>query len=246
MDKEVLNLVKNQVLKVYENERSQILNVSSVFAETIKNEGIIHLAALENDKEFLMELYYRAGGLVPFHKVYYLNLFLKNKISYKEYLSIFVHYNHKYTQMLLNMYNIKQNDIFVIVYNGKYDELIEGLIYEIHERNLRIVLISSHELIKKACLIKNSSFANALNKIDYLLDNHVEDKRYYLNNKFYNVRPQIQTIINNVIAQLITVQTYSILKSSEYPTEVFLSENIPNSDEHNYEITKKYEGRWNS
>lgn len=244
MENNFEKLFVNQI-DTLEEEIQNIKKISNLFAETIKNKGIIHMAALENDKEFLMELCYRAGGLVPFHKIDYLNLVLKNKISYLQYLSMFKCYDHSFTQLLLNMYNIQKNDIFIVIYNGKYSEIIAGLIIELKKRNYKIVLLSSFQLLEEMTSRENV-FSLALDKIDYFIDNHIKDNLNMNYDILVDDRKMLQTITNNIIAQMITLETYNSLKELNYPVHVFLSENVPNSDEYNLEITKDYDGRWNS
>ncbi len=57
---------------------------------------------------------------------------------------------------------------------------------------------------------------------------------------------QIATLCGNVVAQMLTAETYRYLKESGKECPVLLSANIEGADVHNRSLSSKYEGRWNS
>ena len=237
MEDKVVRFIEDKMLEIQDEENKTIKKVSKMFANAIVDGGIIHLAALENDKAFLNELYYRAGGLVPFHKVDYLNLVVKGKRTYLEYQEFLKKYNHEFSKEMLDMYNIKANDIFLLVYNGKYEEILSGLTAEVIERGCKVVLLAASELIEQRWE-KNDYFSKALKYMSYCINNHMSVKEYE--------EYRCQNVINCVIAQMITIELYQSLKDKRSLVNVFLSENIPGSDLHNKEIVRHYAGRWNS
>jgi uncharacterized phosphosugar-binding protein len=57
---------------------------------------------------------------------------------------------------------------------------------------------------------------------------------------------QLNTICGNVLAQMITAETYRYLKNHDMACPVLLSVNVKGADAYNRKISDQYIGRWNS
>ena len=70
--------------KVSEAERENIYKAAQMMGDCMDENGVVQLFGLGHGLEFSMELGYRAGGLMPFHKVQTRDLALRGVISEEE------------------------------------------------------------------------------------------------------------------------------------------------------------------
>ena len=78
------------------------------------------------------------------------------------------------------------------------------------------------------------------------MDTHAEIEDAVLDIDGTHKMNHVGTVVGNVIAQMMTAETYRYLteKGSECP--VLLSANLKGADVHNRRLSDKYAGRWNS
>ena len=81
---------------------------------------------------------------------------------------------------------------------------------------------------------------------DLILDTHAEVNDVILEVADGHKMNHVGTINGNVIAQMLTAETYRYLTENGYECPVLLSANLKGADVHNRRLSDKYAGRWNS
>lgn len=195
-NKEVFDDIKYSLIN-YSNKRINDINlIANEFVNTIINNGVIQLFGLDKHEQFVQEIYYRSGGLVPFHKI--VDLDINN---------------------LENNYKIDVNDSFFLVSeNGMEKEIVELAEYA-KKNNHKVMLLVE-------------SLDDGINKelFDCVVYFGKTDKVY-------------KYTLNNTLAELINIKTYSLLKDKGIEPLIFFSNNLENSKEHNETMLSLYEGR---
>ena len=78
--------------EVSEAERENIYKAAQMMGDCMDENGVVQLFGLGHGLEFSMELGYRAGGLMPFHKVQTRDLALREVISEEELFEFLLQY----------------------------------------------------------------------------------------------------------------------------------------------------------
>ncbi|MBR3694296.1 MAG: sugar isomerase domain-containing protein [Erysipelotrichales bacterium] len=225
-------------------EREAIVEVASRMGECIRRNGVIQLFGVGHGRAFAMELGYRAGGLMPFHQFLVRDLALRNVISEREYLSTDFLDHVEYAQMLYDLYHIEKEDLFIIISESG----CEGLVVEV----ARLVKSKGHgvvAVISKEASQKNDSRHVTGEKLIDLADLVIDTHSHYPDTLFsvdkYDIN-QMSTILGNVIAQMLTAETYRYLRNLGIECPVLMSANVKGADVHNRKLSDQYLGRWNS
>ena len=193
-DKELFNSIIN-ACDVDANTRKNITNISKLFVETIKNGGVIQMLGIGKLEEFAQELYYRAGGLVAFHKM-----------STSEFNDI---------EEIDSVYQLDDRDAYLLISEDGKEEIINKLVKRIKNNKQKLVLAlrkSNSELEKQA---------------DYIL-------------KLNDMDGPIKITCDNVLAQLLSFETYDLLKKDGFNPPIFMSNNNPDASEHNKSVLLPY------
>lgn len=235
----------NQTIKKldlsYKEQKDNVKRVAELIGECILNDGVVQLFGLEHGKAFSMELYYRAGGLMPFHKFDLKDLLLRGIISKEEYESKDLYKHTEYLDKLYEIYNLYPNDMFIFISNyGNEPILVEACI-KAKESGRKIVCVVNKKECDKAISIHPSN-KKITDFADLVLD--INGDKTMLDVDGVHKTGQDFTIISNVLAQMITAECYKFFKDRGLECPILLSANLKGADEHNRKLSNKYLGRW--
>ena len=230
---------------IEKNCETEIRQAAVMFAECFDNNGLVQLFGLRHGLEFSMELGYRAGGLMPFHQIKVSDLVLKGMIS-EEYASTEeVFHDLEIVETLLNMYNIDSHDLFMIADFSGVDGIAVECALKAREHGHKVIAVVN----KKEEAAKESYHASG-KKLSEVADLVIDNCGEYPDT-VVEIAPgikmnQLNTFAGNIIAQMITAETYRYLTEQGKDCPVLLSANVAGADKHNRAISDKYAGRWNS
>ena len=230
---------------VAEAERDNIYKAAQMMGDCMNENGVVQLCGMGHALEFAMELGYRAGGLMPFHKVDARDLALREVISEEEFYDPTFVNNISMAQRLLDLYRIEKEDMFIIVSEHGCEALTVEIAKLVKESGKKIIAVLS----KKAADANVSMHPTNTKLEDYadlVIDTHAEVEDVVLDVDGVHKMNHVGTINGNVIAQMITAETYRYLSEKECECPVLLSANLKGSDVHNRRLSDKYAGRWNS
>ena len=109
---------------VSEAERETIYKAAQMMGDCMDENGVVQLFGLGHGLEFSMELGYRAGGLMPFHKVQTRDLALRGVISEAELFDPEFDNNVEMAHKLLGLYRIDKEDMFLLVSDSGCEAII--------------------------------------------------------------------------------------------------------------------------
>ncbi len=238
--------VAKQYLDIVEKEsEADIKQASEMFADCFENNGIVQLCGIKHGLEFAMELGYRAGGLMPFHRFNLGDLVLKDIIEQDEFETIEVWDREDLVDKVFELYNIHPADMFLICDFAGYEAFATEVALRAKREGRKVIAV-----ISKAESAHHSSTHSSGKKVedvaDLVIDTHTPYPDLALEVKGGLKMGQLSTFCGNIIAQMITGETYRYLTEQGKECPVLLSANVKGADVHNREISDKYVGRWNS
>ena len=138
-----LERLMTKIKEVASKEHEHIIEASSLMGDCILHDGMIHLLGMGHDMALVMELGYRAGGLMPFHKMDVKDLVLRNKITKDEFEEVSVRTD--ICERFLDMYRIEEEDMFLVVMNDCL--FMKEVISIVKNRGHKVVVVGSNEEI---------------------------------------------------------------------------------------------------
>lgn len=243
--KEYFEEAKNGIANAKEKQRDNIVETASVMGDCMLSNGVVQLFGLNHGLAFSMELGYRAGGLMPFHQIKTRDLALRGVLSEDEINDSVFNNREEVAEMLLNLYCIEDTDMFVLVSQSGCEALIVEVALLVKAKGHKVLAVVSKET-QDVSVSTHSSGKKLGDIADLVIDNCTPslDVVVALDEKISLA--QNASIIGNVLAQMITAETYRYLINKGEDAPVLLSANIKGADVHNRKLSDQYLGRWNS
>lgn len=230
---------------IKKREEKSILNASKLIANTILNKGLVQLFATDNGRAFSMELGYRAGGLMAFHQYKIKDLVLRSIVDEDEFMKTNFYNETRFTDTLWNLYDVQDNDMFIFISHKGNEALLIDTALKAKSKNMKIIAVVNYNSLNKASSL-HSSQKKLTDIADVIIDLATDDPdTLFKINEIYKIN-QISNIIGNIIAQMITVETYRYLVENGHKPPILLSANIKGADVHNKKLSDVYLGRWNA
>ena len=221
------------------NLKDEIQDMAKGIGQVMKDEGIIQLFGWQQDQTLPMELGYRAGGLIQYHRIDVKDLALRKIISNEEYLDDSIKNRTDLVPHIFEVYNIDKRDGFLITQISALAPFNDAFVKEIKVRGHKLFLIT------------NSKFPLATETLAYQEADLIIDLNLAYPDNAIELSNGMKigatsNLLGNVVAQMLTAEIYSYLKSIGENSGVLLSANIKGADEHNRILGLKYDGRYNS
>lgn len=229
--------------KLEHTQMDNIIAAGKLLTDCIKNNGVIHIFGSGHSKAFAMEMVYRAGGLVPTHRISLDDLALKGLISGDDLSAPEIERDPENAHKLWSLYNIEPQDAFIIVSNSGRNGTIVEFASMVKEKNMPLIVVTSMEHTKSASS-RHKSGKNLYELGDIVIDNCGPTGDALLQVEGLSMKAcSISSITGAFIAQGLTAEIIGNLKESGITPPVFISANVDNGDDHNNALRAKYEGR---
>lgn len=151
--KEIFNEVING-MKTYYQDIDVIDSIAKLFVETIKNDGVIQMIGTSYNGQFAQELYYRAGGLVPFHKIDLLN--------------------NETIESLYSRYELDDRDLYLIISDKVDENILDKLSTHLKNNNQKIITLG-REFNNDNVVVQNSDIVYKLKNNINPIQNTIDD-----------------------------------------------------------------------
>lgn len=228
---EVQKLINN----IKETQKNNINKAARVFAETIKNDKIIHVFGTGHSHMIGIEMFVRAGGLANVEAMLdntILTNFGARKSGNIERLS-------GLAEVIWNDYEINEGDIMIIVSNSGRNAVPIEMAMLAKEKGIYIIALTSLNH-SKSCKSRHGSGKRLFELADLVIDNCVPKGDGLLD--FDGIQSGAgSTIAGCVIVNAIVTETLNILSKEGYKLPVYVSQNLDGYN--NDEMYEKYEKR---
>jgi len=243
--KEYFQLAQENLDMIIEKEHDKLVMAAQLFKQCMDNNGVVQLFGVKHGLGFAMELGYRAGGLMPFHKMNINDLVMKGKMTQQRYEEADVYDDLQVAHTLVESYNIYDEDMYAIASETGCEGIVVEVALMAKAKGQKVLAV-----INKRAADASESHHPSGKKLEDVADLVIDTLAPYPD---VNVEVEegvrsgaLNTINGNIIAQCITVETYNLYQQAHEDCPILLSANLAGADVHNKAISDKYEGRWNS
>lgn len=228
--------VQDQMKQQFFEEEKTIEQASVYCADTIMKKRLIHVYGCGHSQMFAMEVFYRAGGLVPVNALLmpHVALFPKAK------LSTFEERIEGYSQELLELVDTSEDDTMIIVSVSGRNASVIDMALAAHEKGMKVVVLTSKRF-SGSVASRHSSGKKLGDIADVVIDIKCEAgdaclSMPELKTKFTGT----STLLGMLVMDCIMSRTIERCVEQGYQPPVYISSNLDGGDEINREFIQAY------
>lgn len=158
--------------RIQDNEMDAIEQASEICANTIANEGLVHMFGTGHSRILIEEMYPRHGSYPGFHSMVELSLTFHNQVvgSNGQRQAMFIEHIEGLAEQILKNFVISAPDSFMIFSNSGVNEVVVDMALEAKKRDLPLIVIVSKAHCE-ASKPKHSSGKKLMDIADVVIDN---------------------------------------------------------------------------
>lgn len=233
---EYYEVVKSQLEKEFQEEGTQIEKAAEYCAASVMAGRVIHVFGCGHSQMFAMEVFYRAGGLVPVNALLipHLALFPKAKLSTMQ------ERVEGFSKGFLELEDTDEKDTMIIVSISGRNAGVVDMALAAKEIGMKVIALVS-EAFSNATTSRHSSGKNLKDVADVVIDvkcvaGDAVLQIDGLDAKFCGT----STVLGMSIMESIVAQTVENCVKQGYYPPVYVSSNLDKGDAINAEYIKKY------
>lgn len=227
-----------QLINRMESQSESIELAAKAIADSLKNNGLIHVFGTGHSHMLAEEMFYRAGGLGAVNPILEEDLMLHKNAS----KSTELERNPELADSILNRHHLRKGDVFIIASNSGGNALIEAMATEVKSRGLILIAITS---LNHATSPAARAQGRKLHELaDICIDNLGEVGDASIS------YPQIpektgptSTVIGAAIINAIVARAVEIALEHGFKPQVFSSSNTSAGDLHNTQLIESLKDR---
>ncbi|MCL2033841.1 MAG: SIS domain-containing protein [Oscillospiraceae bacterium] len=233
---EYYDVIKEQMAQQFEEEDKNIEQAASYCAESIKKGRVIHAFGCGHSQIFPMEIFYRAGGLVPVNALLipHLALFPKAK------LSTIQERVEGFSNEYLALENTDPADTMIVVSISGRNAGVVDMALAAKKIGMKVVALASRQFAANTTS-RHSSGKNLIDVADVVIDVKCVSGDAAL--QMEGVEPKFcgtSTVLAVTIMEAIIAQTIENCVKGGYIPPIFVTSNLDNGDKINAEHIKNY------
>ena len=227
MENKVYSIVEDLIKQVKETQSENVEKAARIFAETLKNGGILQAFGSGHSQAGASELCHRAGGFIPTKQI-------KEPAggAYEDIEGVGTSFMRKV--------DVRPEDVVVFISNSGRNPLPIEMALISKERGAKIVVITSLATTKNVTS-KHSSGKKLYEIGDVVLDNCVVEGDSSIELEGLDTKIcGMSSITTAVLIQAIAYRTSEILLEEGIVPPVFKSKNIDGGPEYNEKLSAQY------
>ena len=235
---EYYDIIKEQMERQFKQEGENIAKAAEYCAESIKQGRVLHVFGCGHSQIFAMEVFYRAGGLVPVNALLipHLALFPKAKLStLQERIEGFA-------GEYLAMENTDAADTMIIVSISGRNAAVVDMALAAKAMGMKVVALVSKEFAGSTTS-RHSSGKNLMHAADVVIDVKCVSGDAALETE--GIEPKFcgtSTVLGVAVMEAIVAQAIENCAKSGHVPPIFVSSNLDKGDKINAEHIKNYSG----
>ena len=231
-----LSTLRELIAMMAGDENDRIADVAEVLTASIANGGIVHVFGSGHSSLLAQEVFYRAGGLVPFNAMLDVNLtiFGSSRATLLERLE-------GYGPSLLTNYEVHPGEVVIVISNSGINPVPIEVAETARANGATVVAVTSAEVYANA-VSRHSSGRRLVDVADFVLDTHVPAGDAIEPVGDVSVGAA-STVLGAALLNALVVATTERLVAQGLPVPAFVSQNVPGGDEHNAALIDRYRAR---
>lgn len=234
---ELLNILDTLETKQGDN----IVKAAEICAETMMNDGVVHVFGSGHSVGVGFELRNRAGCLVPFHHIRTDDFVIKGYTTIEDFKNPNDIFERRsgISQKMYDMYNVQKNDAFIIISNSGINGLVIDMALKAKEEGQKVIVMTSmqHTTAEDS---RHPSGKKLYQLGDVVIDNCGPQGDALIKTGRLEKICSISSITGAFIAQSLTTEICRIMKEKDYQLPVLLASNVEGYEEHNRSLRQKY------
>ena len=231
---------KGEIVKrmdlILKEQKDNIDKATKLLIESLNNGKLIYVFGTGHSMMLAMEVFYRAGGLIPVCPLFDLSVSGFNG-AFK---STLIERLSGYAKALLEYYRPESGSCLIVISNSGVNAVPVEIAYEASKSGLKVIALTSVSYSKS--LKPRNPLGKRLYEIaDVVIDNYVPegDAVMRLDGFPQKVGP-VSTAINSFILQLMVVKVAKAMLDAGLTPPVWMSANVPGGDQHNLKYLRTY------
>lgn len=240
--RQFFEVARDAVARVEATQLDAIQRASVVLAERMRSGGVVQVFGTGHSRAFAMEMAGRAGGLVPIHAMYLVDLALYDRYPVEEVRDPAFERRPEIARDLFSLYDIRPEDALIVVSNsGRNGSTVEMALIA-SERKLPTVVITS--LAHTSAVTSRHPNGKRLFELgDVVIDNCAPLGDAVLDIGHGSKVCAVSSITGAVIAQALTAEIVAQYQRHGEQPPVLVSANVDGADDYNARIREQYGSR---
>jgi uncharacterized phosphosugar-binding protein len=238
LGKQFVNHIIEHIRLVEEEEQTQIEQAAAWIADSIANDGLLHLFGCGHSHILVEEFFYRAGGLVP------VNAILETSVMLHEgaVKSSKVERMEGYAKHILDNYTVQAGEVIIVISNSGINGLPVDMAMEAKAKGLKVVALTSSAYFENEP--RHSSGKKLRDIADLVINNHLPSGDALVTLPSTQTKMASgSTIIGGVILNLIMTTVVEKLTERGIEPPIFVSGNVAGGSEINQRFIDRYRNR---
>lgn len=216
-------------------EKEKIEQASEKIAQTVEEDGVIHIFGCGHSHMMAEEVFYRSGGLAAVNPILVEPLMLHEGAVQSSRLER----TNNYGLQIINKHNISQRDVVIVVSTSGRNPVPIDVALAAKEVGSFVLALTSFKYTTLAS--RHISGKHLLESVDLAINNHVEMGDAVMKHENVTVPfTPVSSIYNMTILNAIFAQAIAHIADRGGNPPVFLSGNIDHADEHNLKLIDLY------
>lgn len=234
--KEYYGVVTKQLEQQFEQEGANIEKAAECCASSVCSERVIHVFGCGHSQMFAMEVFYRAGGLVPVNALLipHLALFPKAKLSTLQ------ERVEGFTNKYLRLEDVDEKDTLIIVSISGRNAGVVDMALEAKKIGMKVIALTSRQFAQSTTS-RHSSGKNLVEVADVVIDIKCASGDAAM--EIEGLEPRFcgtSTVLGMSVMEAIIAQTVENCMKKGYKPPIYVSSNLDKGDAINDEHIKKY------
>jgi len=220
-----LNAVQKTTTSIQQTQLKAIEEASQRFAQSIANQGLVHVYGSGHSRMAVEEIFPRYGSFPGFHPIVELSMTFHNQVvgANGQRQAMFIENVEGLAEQILNNFVFKPQDVFLLFSSSGVGNVVVEMALGAKKRGMFVVAITGVENSQKT-EPKHHSGKRLIDLADLVIDTCIPlgDAVVKIPNLLYPVSP-VSTISNTLIVNLIKARVAQLLTEAGQPPLVLTS-----------------------
>lgn len=237
MDK-YFDIVKSQLCEIQNDEVENIDKASDIMSETLQNDGLIYVFGSGHSQMFSLEMFYRAGGLVPVNPMLQASVAMYTGTITSEYERL-----ENIGDKIFDKSGMTSKDTLIIVSHSGRNSMPIDLAIAAKKAGVKIITIVSKNFME-GITSRHKSGKFVKDFADVIIDNHcmLGDATIQIDGMKSKVAGTSSILSISILESLVAETVKKCVDNGYYPP-VWVSGNVDEGDKMNRENYLKYRNR---